>query len=425
MEPFMPNLYALKENRNAKVDALKALAAKAETERRDLTDAEQAEFTSGRQAIERLDRDIRNAEFLAEAERRAEAEPVTPGRDTFEAEARNVAIADVLKGAVAGRVQGREREWSDEYERRTGKTPRGVWVPLANLVETRVQLKGTATAGGNIIGTTLRDDLYAGIYKPTPVVVSLGATVVDGLVGDIDVPVATGEPAVAWVGEHGAPSASDAAFAKRTGNPKTVASLTEISRRMLIQSTPAIEGILRRMVGENLALAMDRAAIRGGGSNEPTGILPTAGIGSVAIAANGGAPTMDHLADLIAVTNLASVTTATSFLTTNQVLRLAMKAKDGQNNPLGVSRFFHERPATFSNQVPANLTKGSGTNLSAIIWGDWSELMLLFWSGVDVVVNPYADSVASKGGALLHGFLDCDVIVRRPAAFAAITDAVA
>jgi HK97 family phage major capsid protein len=70
---------ALKEQRAAKVDALKAILTKAENEKRDLSDGEQSAFDSGRTEIEKLERDIRNAEFLAEAERRAHGEPVNGG----------------------------------------------------------------------------------------------------------------------------------------------------------------------------------------------------------------------------------------------------------------------------------------------------------------------------------------------------------
>ena len=37
-----------------------------------------------------------------------------------------------------------------------------------------------------------------------------------------------------------------------------------------------------------------------------------------------------------------------------------------------------------------------------------------YWSSIDILMNPYADSVASKGGALVHAFLDADVAIRHP-----------
>ncbi len=54
----------------------------------------------------------------------------------------------------------------------------------------------------------------------------------------------------------------------------------------------------------------------------------------------------------------------------------------------------------------------------ALMYGVWSELYLGYWSAVDILINPYHPDVASNGGALLHAFLDADVAVRHPKAFA-------
>ena len=80
--------------------------------------------------------------------------------------------------------------------------------------------------------------------------------------------------------------------------PKHVGARTEFSRNMLLQSTPDIETLIRNDFARVLASAVDQAAIQGGGTNEPVGILGTAGIGDVAIG-----PTADHtwaVIDLIA-----------------------------------------------------------------------------------------------------------------------------
>jgi hypothetical protein len=57
-----------------------------------------------------------------------------------------------------------------------------------------------------------------------------------------------------------------------------------------------------------------------------------------------------------------------------------------------------------------------------LIFADWSSLLVGYWSGVDVLVNPYADSVYSKGGVLINAFQDVDVAVRHAESFCASTD---
>ena len=131
-----------------------------------------------------------------------------------------------------------------------------------------------------------------------------------------------------------------------------------------------------------LADAIDTAAINGSGSsNQPTGILNTSGIGSVAGGTNGASPTLDHLLDLkkeIAVDN-ADVATC-GFLTNAKVESVLGKLKDSQGQylhspygaELGRSQIAGRR-FEVSNKVPSNLTKGSGSYLSAVVYWNFSD----------------------------------------------------
>ena len=74
--------------------------------------------------------------------------------------------------------------------------------------------------------------------------------------------------------------------------------------------------------------------------------------------------------------------------------------------------------------IPSALTKGTGTNLSAILYGNWADLVIGYWSSVDIVPSPYHSDVASKGGALIHAFLDADIAVRHPESFVVVKDVV-
>jgi HK97 family phage major capsid protein len=244
-----------------------------------------------------------------------------------------------------------------------------------------------------------------------------------GLTGNLDLPRVKASGTAGWVAEHGAAARSDGQFDKVSLAPKTVAAEYEISRRMMLQAT-ALETILRNDLGYLLAQALDGAAIKGGGANEPVGIIGTAAVPIVALGANGAAITIDTAADLIgAVFDANSV--GSGFLTNSKVQKAAMKLKDSQLRPFGVQAVFQNQPVAFSNQVPSNITKGSGTNLSAILYGNWADLVVAYWSAVDIVINPYHSDVASKGGALIHAFLDADVALRHPESFAVVKDAVA
>ena len=132
-------------------------------------------------------------------------------------------------------------------------------------------------------------------------VAELGATFLGGLVGDVSIPKRTGTATAYWFGADDSDSVTESTgtIGTVTMTPKTVGALSKFSHLMNLQSTPDIEQLIRADFVALLADAIDTAAINGSGSsNQPTGILNTSGIGSVAGGTNGLAPTLDHLLDL-------------------------------------------------------------------------------------------------------------------------------
>ena len=72
-------------------------------------------------------------------------------------------------------------------------------------------------------------------------------------------------------------------------------------------------------------------------------------------------------------------------------------------------------PVAISSAFPGDgSTAGTGT----VIFGAWSQLLVGYWSGTDLLVNPYADSAYARGRVLVRAMRDCDVAVRHPEAFA-------
>ncbi len=72
--------------------------------------------------------------------------------------------------------------------------------------------------------------------------------------------------------------------------------------------------------------------------------------------------------------------------------------------------------------MPGNLTKGTGTNLSAIIFGLWSDLIIADWGYLELIPNPYGVGYSS-GTLEVVALLYADIGVRHPESFAAIVDA--
>jgi hypothetical protein len=74
-----------------------------------------------------------------------------------------------------------------------------------------------------------------------------------------------------------------------------------------------------------------------------------------------------------------------------------------------------------TNAVPSNLTKGSATTASAIIFGNFADLMIGMWGSLDLMVDPYTGSTA--GTVRVVALQDVDVAIRNAESFATMVDA--
>jgi HK97 family phage major capsid protein len=323
-----------------------------------------------------------------------------------------------------------ELDCSRAYADRIGKNPQGLWVPPDVL---RRDLNITDATGGYTIATNLLASSFIDLLRNRMISIKAGATVLSGLVGDVAIPRQSGGATAYWVADGTAVTESTQAFEQATMQPRTVGGFSDITRKLLLQSSLDIEALVRRDLASVLGLAVDLAALHGAGSgnNQPTGIAGTAGIGSVACGTNGGAPLYADIINLeteVAIDNadfgtLAYVTNAKVRGKLKQTQKVATYGNDfvWQEGAAGEGIMNGYR-ALVSNQVSSTLTKaGSGAVCSAIFFGNWADLLIGFWSGVDILVDPYTNS--SAGIVRVVALQDVDVTVRHAESFAAILDA--
>lgn len=296
------------------------------------------------------------------------------------------------------------------------------------LIGQRALNVGTTTAGGHLVATELLAQSFIDLLVNQMVVMQMGTTMLTDLQGNVAIPRQTGGATGFWVAENTAPTGSQQAFDQVALTPKTVGAFTDYSRRLLLQSSIAVEAFVRMDLARTIALAIDLAAINGSGaSNQPRGVLNTSGIGSVAGGANGAAPTWDNVVDLqTAVANANADIGALAYLTNSKVRgKLKRTQMFGGTNGMPVwanDGTLNGERAFVSNQVPSNLTKGTSTGVcSAIAYGNWRDLIVALWGGLDVMQDPYTGATA--GTRRVVALQDVDVSVRHAESFAAMLDA--
>lgn len=346
---------------------------------------------------------------------------------------------------------GFEQECSRAIADSIGAEAKGLFVPITDLVingrdAARGQMvmsgsrasftAGTANLGGNTIETMLDTNRMVDFLFNAPRVKEAGITMLMGLQGNLDIPTEDGSSlAITWVAEDGSIVETNSTFGIISMRPKTAGAYMRVTQRMMLQTELAIEAYMRSRLQIAMALGIDNAVISGTGlSNQPTGILNTAGIGSVALGVNGGAPTYDSLVDietLFGNNNIDQLGNGPTWMVNpkgrgklRKTLQNGISGADylwKQGGVAGDGELLGYRALT-TNQIPSTLTKGTGTNLSALIAGYWNQVYLGQWGVLDMMANPYGDTDFVKGAIKIRIMLTMDVLVSRAKAFAAITD---
>ena len=363
----------------------------------------------------------------------------------------NYQIADGIRAMCTGdwssRGAGLVRELSQEVMRASGLTAsseRSFYVPFSALTRA-TYVTSAAANGGNIVATDLlADDFIEALRNASPVM-GLGVRTMNGLVGDVAIPRRSGVASTYYLStETTAITQSESTFDQVTMSPKNLASLSKYSRQTLIQGTPGIESLVRTDLTDGILAALDSAIINGSGSSgQPTGIRNVSGIGSVAMGTNGAALTMEKVVDLETeiLQDNALVGNAMAYVTNAKVVAGLKKLRAGGSTTTDGSFLFNSDlqaigrgptpltlngyPIATTNAIPSNLTKGSGTNLSALVAGDFSQAMVGFYgNGLEIVVGEESDDFA-KALTSVRGILSFDVAVRHAQSFASIEDIVA
>jgi len=418
----------LLEQRQAKVAEATLLVDSAKKENRSLDDGQQQKFDALDKEITGLDNQITRAKKIAEWERQAIATPINDNvKDSVEVEARKCSLINFINLGIpdySGSADlAREREVHTELAKRSGSKPKGIMIPTSIFeVEKRV-ISSTAPSsqvGGNLIATQLYDGQYIDLLRAKLITAQRGALVLSGLVGNVDIPAGKSSATAGWVAENAAISASNLGFRKVSMAPKHVGALTEFSRNMLLQSSPGIEQLIRNDFAAVLAEAVDRAAINGGGSNEPDGIMQNS-IGTSSMTD----PTWEGVLAMIEQIEAANADMgALGWATTPSLvrkLRSTLKVEDD-----AAAGFIMDKPTELagyalsaSTLVPSVNGGSPAVHTASLIYGDWSQLILGYWSAFEILVNPYESTAYSKGNIQVRGMLTMDAALRHNESFVA------
>lgn len=408
----------IREARHATVSEMRGLLNLAESEKRQLTPAEQQRFDTMKASIEAGEAAEARLSFLEDAERRMVGRPASDavGRDMVGLE-RRVSLLEVMRARMEGEpLTGAAAEFHAETERRTGRKAKGVYVPMS-LFETRATTKTTDVS--EIVPTDHRPQDYILPLRNALLARKLGVRVLSGLVGNPSIPRTAAGLSVGWVAQDAALSASNLDTDAVTLAPKHVGGVTELSRQLIQQSSPDIEALVREDFAFAVAKAIDAGILCGPGTgNAPTGVIATSGIQTSALATLNWA----NIHTLLQKLDLENSPAANIVASTKVKAKVATTLKVTSDAGAGFlldGNVIAGVPAYFINQMAE---KSGSPNTGRLVAGDFSQVLLGIWSELDLLVNPFAETPFGKGNVLVRIMATVDVAVRQPKAFVLADD---
>lgn len=302
-----------------------------------------------------------------------------------------------------------EFECSRAAEQQYDKQSRGILIPADVLNRAFSTTTPSGGPGANVVAQNLMADQFIELLRNRTWALRR-CTTMGGLVGNVDIPRQKGATQAYWVGEGGAPTEGEPALDQIHFSPKTLGAYTDITRRLMLQSTPDAELIVRNDILRVMALALDYAVLYGSGaSNQPKGLLQQTGIHAVQLAG-----TFASYAEYVQMeTDIAAANADVESMSYIINARARGSAKttlqfpnvNGSQRIWEAGNTINGYATDVTNQVQA------GDNF----FGNWADYIIAMWSGLDLMVDPY--SLSTQGATRLIAFQDVDMNIRHTESF--------
>jgi HK97 family phage major capsid protein/HK97 family phage prohead protease len=324
------------------------------------------------------------------------------------------ALADP-QSRSATEAAGLELEMCRTAADMAGRSAQGTVIPV-DVLNTWGQRDLNTTDDANIVFDDTRPGSFIEILRNASSVMQAGATRLTGLQGDVKIPKKLTTSSPGWVSTEGsAVGETEPTFGQVPLAPKLVGGFTDVTRQMLQQSSLGMEGLIRSDLAATIALAIDLGALEGSGaSGQPTGIKNTSGINAPTAFAAANPTFAEVVAMETAVAednalmgNLAYILDAN--------MRGALKTTEKATNT-GMFVYEDGRMNGYSGIMSNQVTSGD------LYFGNFSDLLLGFWGGLDILVDPYTAS--TTGTVRIVAMQTVDAAVRNAVSFAVNNDGV-
>lgn len=443
----------LKEERAAisdKIESLSKIEGRTEAHTKELTEAIEAETRMGVEIEAQLAIEKREAEKAAAEARKAGSGNPLKNNAGEEKELRKFSLSKLIldaSGAPESRGADFEIEVLESFgkeeevivageqrkERKLNPNSRSFTLPekLLNVMsEKRTSANATTAAEGANFVQTDKIGFFDQLFNDS-VLPKLGVQHLTGLSSNVDLRGFSSGYTSAWAAEEGTQNTSMPVTVVRSLTPNLLYTAGDATRRILMQSLPSFDQFMLTNMQKSMAQKIEQGFVNGTGSDQMLGILSTSNIQDVAMGATGAAPSYAKVLDLITAVMQAGAGSNHKFLTNwkvvNKLKRTAIDTPSGgmvmgYNNLFGSDMGVIDGYPVFATaNVPSNLDKSTSTGIcSALIFGDFSQVVIAHFGAVELIVDPYT---GARSGVVKYTFnQSLDQTIMQPGLLGAILD---
>jgi len=320
---------------------------------------------------------------------------------------RAYSIVNVMRRLAGMKADdGFEREMSEECARLRGRPAEGFIVPYAALCKRDFTVSGSSSAS---VATML--DGYIDVLQTKYAIGRLGVQFLTGLVGNIAIPKMTAGATGYWIAEGADLTESQPTLGQVTGTPHGVGALVDVSRLLLIQSTPDAEEMVRNEVLNRVMRTVQIAVFAGTGADgQPSAITNATGINNPSVTQ--GTPTYAELLGFpgAIMADNAEADGQKWAMTAEVWAKLAATATNGAGSPLAID-------ATARKLVGFDYETTEDLPANSLWFGNWASVVLGVWgTGIDIATTD--SRLFASGGLTVRALQYVDVMVRQGAALA-------
>jgi HK97 family phage major capsid protein len=402
------------------------LVDKAETEKRELSVEETTILRNIQSEVEAFENQIKDAELREKfAKKSVQSKKSNDGMNAEEREMSNFSMTKFFNSINRNEpITGLEREILDEgvvEARSLGASSNGHYINLKalNAIQKRAMSAGSSSAGGNFVQTDKMG--FFDVLRANRVLDKVGAEWEMGMVPNVDYTGFSTGWTFADAAENATAADADAVTVNRSVSPKRIAGKILLSNQLMIQD-PTMDAKLLQSLQNALYPYVEGKVLTGNGSsNAMTGITSNATAATLALGTNGGAPSLTYIQNMRKTLLNGNVDASKIFWLINpntEALLMATPVDTGSGAMLipygsyfnGATGFINNIPYLVTSNLPNNLTKGtSSSNCSAVIAGDFSNLKVCQWGGLDIVIDPYTNAAEGQTRIICNTYWDTTI----------------